>query len=117
MLVKLLCSSRAATRMESAKMTVSCLYACLTSGAAPRRLVLKGTRFVLSARRLVCIRIVASEGVGSSPVGHPPTQVDTHRMRVLRRLPNASSHPGEQRTQGRLRCYSVLLRESRRTSR
>jgi hypothetical protein len=29
----------------------------------------------------------------------------------------ASRHLGEQRTQGRLRCYSVLLREARRTSR
>ena len=71
MLIKLLCSNRAATRMEAVKMTVSCFYARLTSGAAPKRLVLKGTRLVVSARRLVCIRIVAPKGAGSSPVGHP----------------------------------------------
>jgi hypothetical protein len=30
---------------------------------------------------------------------------------------NASRHLGEQKSHGRLRCYSVLLREARRTSR
>jgi hypothetical protein len=41
LLAKPVCSNRAATRMEAAKMTVRCFYARLTSGAAPRRLVLK----------------------------------------------------------------------------
>ena len=61
MLIKLLCSNRAATRMEAAKMIVSCFYARLTSGAAPKRLVLKGTRLVVSARRLtpLCLHIMA----------------------------------------------------------
>src|SRR5215208_4959868 len=36
---------------------------------------------------------------------------------VLKGCENASRHLGEHRTQGRLRCYSVLLREARRTSR
>jgi hypothetical protein len=61
---------------------------------------------------------VAPKVAGSSPVSHPLTQVCTHWISVFcTRLPYASRHFGEQRVQAMLHCYSVLLREARRTSR
>ena len=61
---------------------------------------------------------MAPKGAGSSPVGHPLTQVGTQRIITFCEDCEYSYwHLGEKRTQGSLRCYSVLLGEARRTSR
>src|SRR5688572_13607306 len=57
----------------------------------------------------ILARIVALEKVtGSSPVGHPLTQVATQRTSVFSKGQlNTFRHSGERRAQRRRHCYSV----------